>query len=48
MVTGDHIETAARVAVNAGIITESEMNEKFVCMTGSELQNILGEVRKEV
>ena len=36
MVTGDHIETAKRVAIKAGIITESEANTPGVCLTGEE------------
>jgi len=34
MMTGDHIETARRVAVQSGIITEEEMYDEGVVITG--------------
>jgi len=34
MITGDHIETAKAVAIESGIITESESNTPEVCITG--------------
>jgi len=42
MVTGDHIETAKRVAIKAGIVTESEANTPGVCMTGEEFTDKIG------
>ena len=36
MITGDHIETARAVAVESGIITESESNTHGVVMTGDQ------------
>jgi magnesium-transporting ATPase (P-type) len=48
MVSGDHLETAKRVAIQAGIITEQESKEKYVCMTGEEFRNIVGTMRKEL
>lgn len=44
MVSGDHLETAKQVAIKAGIITEQEAKEKYVCMTGEEFRNIVGPV----
>lgn len=45
MVTGDHIETAKRVAIKAGIVTESEANTPGVCMTGEEFIDKIGEYK---
>jgi len=42
MVTGDHLETARQVAIQAGIITEAEANTDGVCMTGDEFEERLG------
>jgi len=42
MVSGDHIETAKSVAIKAGIITEHEANDRYVCMTGEEFRNSVG------
>lgn len=47
MVSGDHIETAKQVAIKAGIITEAESKEKFVCMNGEEFRNAVGTMRAE-
>lgn len=48
MVSGDHIETAKRTAIKAGIISEHEVNERYVCMTGEEFRNAVGQLRKEL
>lgn len=43
MVTGDHLETAKQVAIQAGIITESEANTQGVCMTGDQFTREVGD-----
>ena len=45
LVSGDHIETAKAVAVQAGIITQAqaEDNANQVCLTGEEFRAILGD-----
>ena len=43
MISGDHIETAKRIAIDAGIIPSSEADKEFVCMTGDDLMRILNE-----
>jgi len=34
MVTGDNIDTAKAIAVEAGIITADEVDKEYVCMEG--------------
>lgn len=38
LVTGDHMETAKYVALEAGIISHTEVNQPGICMTGEEFQ----------
>jgi Ca2+-transporting ATPase len=38
LVTGDHIETAKYVALLSGIVSDTEVNQPGVCMTGEEFQ----------
>ena len=42
MISGDHLETAKSVAIKAGIISETEANDRYVCMTGEEFRNAVG------
>jgi magnesium-transporting ATPase (P-type) len=42
MVSGDNIETAKQAALKAGIITQSNLSDDDVCMTGEDLMAILG------
>ena len=44
LVSGDHIETAKAVAVQAGIITNPE---NYSCITGEEFRYIVGSIRQE-
>jgi len=46
MVTGDNIVTAKAISLEAGIITEEDLNEdaedaQYVCMTGAEFRNAI-------
>ncbi len=45
LVSGDHIETAKAVAVQAGIMDDPS---KYTCLTGEEFRNIVGSIRKEI
>jgi len=38
MVTGDHKDTAMRIAIDAGIITKDEMSRENVVLTGEEFR----------
>jgi len=42
LVTGDHIETAKYVALLSGIVSDAEVNQPGVCMTGEEFQERIG------
>jgi len=34
MVTGDNIDTARAIALNAGILTAKDLENEYACMTG--------------
>jgi magnesium-transporting ATPase (P-type) len=45
LVSGDHLETAKAVAIQAGIITQAQAEDTAnqVCLTGEEFRAILGD-----
>lgn len=45
LVSGDHIETAKAVAVQAGIMDKAE---NYTCLTGEEFRNLVGGIRQEL
>ncbi len=47
MVSGDNLETATAVAIQAGILTEEESKQKYACMTAEEFRRLVGEVKRE-
>lgn len=46
MVTGDNIDTARAISINAGLISEAEAYDKYVCMTGKEFREACGGLKK--
>ena len=49
MCTGDNIDTATAISLNAGIITEEEKNKgKWTCTTGKQFREYVGEVKDEI
>jgi len=46
MVSGDHMSTAKAVAIKAGIMSEQESEQKYVCMTGEEFRKFVGTIKK--
>jgi len=47
MCTGDNIDTATAISINAGIVTQAEIDENeesqmYSCMTGKEFRNAVG------
>ena len=42
MVTGDNIETARAIALNAGILTQDDMKNEFACMLGQQFWEYVG------
>ena len=45
LVSGDHIETAKAVAIQAGIMDDAN---KYTCLTGEEFRSIVGSIRQEI
>ena len=45
LVSGDHLETAKAVAVQAGIITQAQAEDtaNSICITGEEFRALIGE-----
>lgn len=44
MISGDHIDTCKKVAVDTGILFENEAEEYGVCVTGEEFRKMIGNV----
>lgn len=44
MVTGDNIETAWAIALNAGILTPEDMKNEFSCMLGEKFWEYVGKI----
>ena len=42
MISGDNLETAKAAALAAGIVTDNEVNNENVCMTGDQIIELLG------
>jgi P-type E1-E2 ATPase len=38
MVTGDNLDTAKAIAIEAGILTQSDLSNEFACMTGKDFR----------
>ena len=46
MVTGDNIDTAKAIAVEAGIIRAEDVDKEFVCMEGKQFRELCGGLKK--
>jgi magnesium-transporting ATPase (P-type) len=46
MCTGDNIDTATAISLNAGIINEDELKGEFACMTGKQFRDFVGEIKE--
>ena len=46
MVTGDNIDTAKAIALEAGILTKDQMSRKYACMDGKTFRELCGGLRK--
>lgn len=44
MVTGDNLDTAKAISLNAGIITEEETKGEWACVEGQKFRNYVGPV----
>jgi Ca2+ transporting ATPase len=47
MCTGDNIDTATAISINAGIVTEEQVNESpYTCMTGKDFREAVGGLKQ--
>lgn len=46
MVTGDNIDTAKAIAIDANIVTAADADKKYVCMEGKEFRELCGGLKK--
>lgn len=46
MVTGDNLETAKAIAIDAGIISQSEADQQYVCMEGKAFRERCGGLKR--
>jgi Ca2+ transporting ATPase len=46
MVTGDNVDTARAIAINAGILDDTNMNEEFAVMDGKTFRELCGGLKK--
>jgi magnesium-transporting ATPase (P-type) len=46
MVTGDNLDTAKAIALDAGIITKEEADLEYMCMDGKSFREICGGLKK--
>jgi len=46
MVTGDNLDTAKAIAVEAGIIRAEDADKEFVCMEGKQFRELCGGLKK--
>lgn len=42
MVTGDNLDTATAIAVEAGLITREEAEQEYTCMEGKQFRELCG------
>jgi len=46
MVTGDNIDTAKAIAIEAGIVSRDDADSKYVCMEGKEFRELCGGLKQ--
>jgi len=46
MVTGDNIDTARAIALNAGILTAKDLENEYACMTGQQFRELVGGLKR--
>lgn len=46
MVTGDNVDTATAIAINAGILKEEDRHKEFACMEGKTFRETCGGLKK--
>ena len=46
MVTGDNIDTAKAIAIEAGLVKAEDAEKEFVCMEGKQFREICGGLKR--
>lgn len=46
MVTGDNLDTAKAIAIDAGIVSAADADSKYVCMEGKQFRELCGGLKK--
>jgi len=46
MCTGDNIDTATAISLNAGIVAEEDLGGRYTCMTGEKFREFVGTIKK--
>jgi Ca2+ transporting ATPase len=46
MVTGDNLDTAKAIAIDAGIVSAQDADNKYVCMEGKQFRELCGGLKK--
>lgn len=46
MVTGDNLDTAKAIAIEAGLVSKEEAENQFVCMEGKQFREYVGGLKK--
>jgi magnesium-transporting ATPase (P-type) len=46
MVTGDNLDTAKAIAIEAGIVTAANADTRYVCMEGKQFRELCGGLKK--
>lgn len=46
MVTGDNVDTAKAIAIDAGILDPSKADDEYACMDGKTFRELLGPLKK--
>jgi magnesium-transporting ATPase (P-type) len=46
MVTGDNLDTAKAIALEAGLITPAQAEQQYTCMEGKEFRELCGGLKR--
>jgi magnesium-transporting ATPase (P-type) len=46
MVTGDNLDTAKAIAIEAGILRKRDLDNRYACMEGKQFREAIGGLRK--
>jgi magnesium-transporting ATPase (P-type) len=46
MVTGDNLDTAKAIAIEAGIVSREQADSQYVCMEGKDFREMVGGLKR--